>query len=552
MKKFYSLLLMIVLTVGAKKISAQCTANFTYSIGLNGMVTFTDTSIGTNTSTTYSWFYSGGGNSSGATTSHSFGVNGTYTVYHSIYVPGSCTVSTSQTLVISNAPCNTPLFCYGYDQVLSGYTSSFTSLCSGTTGLASYTWNFGDGQSANTANAVHTYSGNGTYNAELKVSEGGACRDSMPLAVSVNGTCSLASNFVYTVNMNGTYFFQSTSTGTTNQTWYNWNYGDGNNGNGNWSQHTYTNNGTFNVSLWCTDPTFTPACGSTFSTAITVTNVLCPSFAASFTSASAGPGAVNFTSTSTGTSGTTGYNWNYGDLTSGTGSVSAHTYSIGGYHNVQLIINDGPCVDTITNFVNVTGIPCVANSNFSMTYGGTPGFWWGTPAYFGNVYAANWTWGDGTSTYALYPSHTYSALGFYSICVTVSTSCGTSTTCGNYNIYKMNGQVNSMAMATVNIVPSLQITGMKENNEENAFVSIYPNPSNGKINLRIDNIKSSKMESVIEVSDLLGRTVHTESAGVINEKINAELDLQDLNDGTYFVKVRSSERLYTSKIIISH
>ena len=71
---------------------AQCTANFTFTQGQNGLVTFTSTSVGTNSFTTYNWNF-GNATSSVAVnllnTQSTYTANGTYTVSLTITSPGT-------------------------------------------------------------------------------------------------------------------------------------------------------------------------------------------------------------------------------------------------------------------------------------------------------------------------------------------------------------------------------------------------------------------------------------------------------------------------------
>ena len=80
--------------------------------------------------------------------------------------------------------------------------------------------------------------------------------------------------------------------------------------------------------------------------------------------------------------------------------------------------------------------------------------------------------------------------------------------------------------------------------ENNDLVRIYPNPSNGNINIRI-NSYVGKVN--IQVIDINGR--------IVNEFINADfnieksLNLSSLQTGVYIVKINGDNLNYTKKII---
>jgi PKD repeat protein len=167
-------------------------------------------------------------------------------------------------------------------------------------------------------------------------------------------------------------------------------------------------------------------------------------------------GLVNFTSTSTGTSAATSYNWSFGDGNTASSPITSNSYSTTGTYSVTLATTSPSCSITNTLFVNV---PCTPNSQFSVVSTGTPQLYNATPTDFSNVANAVWNWGDGTSSNALYPSHTYANTGNYNICLTVTTTCGSgSSSCATYSIVRLS---SSVAMASVNVVPPLSI-GLKE------------------------------------------------------------------------------------------
>jgi PKD repeat protein len=157
--------------------------------------------------------------------------------------------------------------------------------------------------------------------------------------------------------------FTNTSTGTEPLT-YAWNFGDPGSGGSNTStarnpSHTYSNAGTYTVTL-----TVTNAAGSNAMTRTGYITVLAPPDA-NFTGAptsGTSPLAVTFTNTSTGSSPLT-YAWNFGDPSSGSNNTSTlqnpiHTYNPGTY-SVTLTASNaaGSNVMTRTNYITVSAPP---------------------------------------------------------------------------------------------------------------------------------------------------------------------------------------------------
>ena len=100
---------------------------------------------------------------------------------------------------------------------------------------------------------------------------------------------------------------------------------------------------------------------------------------ASFTHTVGSGGNTTFSSTSSGTGSTTIYAWDFGDGSTGLGATTFHTYQNGGAHAVKLKVKEANCSDSIIYSVNITGITCAANSNFTVFPSGTPQYWIGTP-----------------------------------------------------------------------------------------------------------------------------------------------------------------------------
>lgn len=83
-----------------------------------------------------------------------------------------------------------------------------------------------------------------------------------------------------------------------------------------------------------------------------------------------------------------------------------------------------------------------------------------------------------------------------------------------------------------------------ENNLANENISVFPNPSNGHFQLNIDNFNSQKIN--LEIFNAIGERVYTSS---ITKQQN-EIDLSNLPEGIYFVKMISTNQMYQQKIII--
>lgn len=166
--------------------------------------------------------------------------------------------------------------------------------------------------------------------------------------------------------------------------------------------------------------------------------------------------------------------------------------------------------------------------------------WNAIPNYSSNTSNATWYWGDGSSSIGLYPAHTFSAAGWYNICVTAYNSCGDSISfCQNDSIYRMANNSGN-AMIYINV---LNNTTNINNIESNNYLNIYPNPSSG-----IFQIKNDKLGVMnFEIYNVMGKNIFAKQI----DDGNTEIDLSKESKGVYFYRIKNDINvLKTGKIII--
>jgi PKD repeat protein len=255
-------------------------------------------------------------------------------------------------------------------------------------------------------------------------------------------------------------------------------------------------------------------------------------------------GVVHFSNTSVIPSSTNHY-WDFGDGIYSLASSPTHTYSNAGTYFVTLTEKDSLhsyCNDTLMQAINVTGISCVANGNFTLFPSGTPQYWTAIPAYPWNVTAASWSWGDGTLSNSLYASHLYSVASTYSICLSVTVSCGSSATyCMPYYVSKPSDP--SSQVISVNVVPPDKLNGIGTFEGRDHSFSLYPNPNDGCFTVDIGDTEEAV---TLTVYDLVGNTIYT--SALQRNKNTVKLD--EISAGIYFVQLRSGGSSQTQKIII--
>ncbi len=565
MKKLFTMLTMFaLLTLANTKLSAQiCAANFTWTMGPNGMVTFTSTSAPTNSATTYYWnfgnntTYTNGG-ILGQTASTTYSANGVYTVSLFFITVPTCSNMVTYTLSVTNAtgtPCTLNAN-FNYTQGSNGLVN-FNNITTGTITGVSYNWSFGDNSTPSTNMfPTHTYSANGTYVATLVATNNGTCVSTKTLNVIVNSYCNVNASFNVTYGNNGLVNFVSTSTGTVPGTIHNWNFGDASapvNG-GPTTSHTYVN-GTYNARLIVMTNSVNPSCADTAIVAVTVTNATC-NIAANFTYNVGANGAVTFINNSTGTNANTTYTWTFGNgFFSNAGTPAAVNYPSSGVYYVNLVIrNAANCTASITRSINVTGIPCVANANFTLVPSGTPQLWYAIPSFPWNVASASWSWGDNSvNTGSLYAGHQYASAGNYNICLTVTATCGaTATACSSYSVFRgtagsaiINVNVNQPTLKNLDASSTVGLTELVSI----ANSAVYPNPSTGLFNVTASGLLSDN--ATVTVFNTVGQVLYTSTRLVDNGTLTADISLDNAKEGIYFVKIEAGDKSVVNKLVIS-
>lgn len=407
------------------------TASFTQSTTstcTGNNVTFTNTSLpGPGTST---WYFGDGSSAVSTNATHAYGSPGTYTVTLVVNF-NNCSDTATSTIVVNQGP--TPQFTSNAQMsCTTPFTVNFTNT---SIGGVSYVWDFGDGSPTSTMTSPsHTYTSYGNYTVTLTATGANGCSNTLVMS---NYISVYQGNMIITANpMNScapaTISFTTSLTPNVSVTNYTWNFGDGS-GNIVGSaamNHTYTSAGSYTTTV-----TYTVGQGCTFTSSPVTVNIGLPP-TASFTGSPTNicpQGTVTFTNNSTGNASTT-YTWIFGDgsqLVSSNTTVT-HTYNAQGTYTVMLVASNNGCNDTmvITNMITVN----YPKANFSVAYNCSNKLQVAfTDLSVGtNATSLTWLWdfGDGTSTVTTQnPTHTFSALGSYTVQLTVT---DTATGCTSY------------------------------------------------------------------------------------------------------------------------
>ena len=393
-------------------------------------VNFSDASASFHALASWQWNFGDGTSSTTPNPVHTYHTPGTYTVSLSVTdVLGCSDLEVKPALVRIHVPpvaAITP----GDTAGCTPFVVDFQSLSTpGGAPLATWTWNFGNGQTSTAANPIaQTYTPHGLYPVTLVVSDGNGCRDTAQVQVDAYQAPTarfVASDTVGCSPVNITFTDQSTGPAAI-VAWL-WNFGDGGTSTLKSPTHSYSADGVYTVTLTVTDAN---GCSHTLTRPqyIRLThpaaNFLagptqgCPGLTVTFTDASSGPHAL------------ASWLWTFGDGSSSTLPDPAHTYHTPGVYTVTLTVTDAlGCSDTETrtNLIRVH-VPPVAATIPGDTAGCTPfvvDFRDGSTAGGSGLAAWNWNFGNGqTATGFNPPPQVYDPAGTYTVTLTVTDARG--------------------------------------------------------------------------------------------------------------------------------
>lgn len=339
----------------------------------------------------------------------------------------------------------------------------------------------------------------------------------------------------------------STSTPSTSGT-YTWNLGNGQTSNSVFPTVQYTANGTYVITL--TMATFSPACSSSVSQTININNVNGCALNANFSYINGVNQLVHFNNQTTGTVPGTTYLWQFGDGTTSPLPYPMHTYPANGVYTATLTANNNDslgCTSSMVLQINVTST-CMVNANFSLMPSGTPQHWFAIPSNVSNVTNAVWSWGDGNTSNTLYANHTYSISGTYTICLSVTVSCGgTDTYCNSWFINRSASGQSGSEMISISVIPPGTV-GLEEKINPDVQLSVYPNPNSGKFILNASGLEKN---TFVRLHNMLGEEVYSATLNSDNGTLNTEINAGNLSDGIYFIKLDSGATSRTIRLVVT-
>ncbi len=287
---------------------------------------------------------------------------------------------------------------------------AFTNLSSLPGYTLTYAWGFGDSFTANTSDPTHTYASKGNYNVSLTVFANGTCAKSLTKTVTIFEKPQANFSFTNVCDGNAMKFVNTTNISTGNLT-YLWNFSDGSNTSTLTNpEYTFSAPAIFNVTLTATSPF---GCNNAISKSVQVFPNPLPNF--NVANVCIGQ-STTFNNTSTISSGTMFYNWDYKDGTNSNALSPTKTYAASGSYYAKLTVtSDRNCIQSIEKEVIIYQKPTVNFTYNNSCTNDTVNFN-NTSAFFGGTVNYTWTFGDGSPTSSLVsPLKPYTSAGNYAV-----------------------------------------------------------------------------------------------------------------------------------------
>jgi len=377
-------------------------------------VSFSDETL--NSADTWFWDFGDGNTSSLQNPIHQYTSGGNYTVTLSTNKNGSCLSeeikvnfievfdSPSIDFYVNNQiSCNPPLIVDFYDNTLN---------------ITDWFWEMENGFMSTNQNPVVNFTDSGSFDVTLTVIDDNGCSsiktksdfikiDDFSADFNVSDSIICEDDFVDFLDNTNSIF---------NITSYNWDFGDGNTSLLQNPQNQYLGINTFDVSLiiensiGCTDQksisSFIKTVGPPTADFVADNLISCAGSSINFTDLTSSPAAIN------------NYNWSFGDGNNSSVQNPVYQYNMLGIFDVELIVGDGKCVDTIvkTNYIEIIKPLSYFKDKHNCQDPLSVEF------YNYSIGADNvfWDFGDGNTSTDYEPIHNYIAEGIYQVTLSVT------------------------------------------------------------------------------------------------------------------------------------
>ncbi len=534
--------------------SQSCTGTLLNALPLNGVAPYT-----------FAW-------SDGSITNPTtVTASGTYCV--TVTDANGCT--TSACLPVTVAPPLTVNFTHALASPTNCLRLNFFSTVTGGLSPYTYSWSFAGAVPA-TSTAANpagiTYPAPGTYTVCVTVTDARGCTATLCRPIQVGQPCNLNTvDFCTTVEPSGTTGFKVTVSNVTH------------NCNGTATIQYSFNGG----ATWGTTPTFTTTTPGVISVCVRVTCTVCgqtctrtccksvqinapcniPSSATLTVTVNQLTGVATLTASILSPA-AAGYDWDF----NGDGIVDASTvsntatylYAVGTHTACVTIRRSANCSKTICRTVVMEPI-CNVSANFTARHCTNAPLSVSFTGLLTNATSVLWNFGDGNTSTAFNPTHTYANYGTYTVCLTAykNPQCFVRVcylvivgpkNCGGVVLPPANHVTNDdgteEAEEAYNEMVETDGTGQNVQTAPTIDgLSLFPNPANERTNLVFELNEGQEVQ--ITVSDMNGRTIESFQTGAANGQNVVAIPTDRLGQGLYLVRLNAGGTIRTTKLMIN-
>lgn len=189
---------------------------------------------------------------------------------------------------------------------------------------------------------------------------------------------------------------------------------------------------------------------------------------------------------------------------------------------VGTITDDNGCV-LVSPTLSVGSVDSATVADFTSAFAGGAVVDF-TNASSGNATSFAWDFGDGGSSTDENPSYTYAANGTYTVTLVATGPCGDST-----------------------VTQTVEMTTVGVDNGLSRFVSIYPNPSNGKFTVAFSEMNASQV--TVSVYNVHGQEILNEVSDQTVGNFTTDMDISNHPEGTYLLKIEIDGNMYMKQIL---
>lgn len=460
----------------------------------------------------HDWDFGDGNQASDENPAHIYTTAGNYTVQ----LKATSTFGCADSIQIPIEIYPLPSVDFSIGNTCLGEITDFTNTSTISSGiLASSSWDFGDGASANTTDVAHEFQATGNYEVQLIATSNQGCLDTITKTVEVHPvpTASFAVNDACE-DVDVTFFDQS-STGTDTLI-YDWQFDDGSSSDMQNPIHQFANAGTYSVKISVTDA---EGCIDSISQNIEIFEAPNSVFVVDDACQDA---EVTFENQSTTATGLLRNRWDFGDGNNSQAKDPKNTYTQDGNYDVQLVVtNEDGCTDTAVQSITIHPLP---EAGFSYSHQGFGRYVFSPDntslqSYF-------WEFGDGDTTSEMSPYHAFADEKNYNVTLTTTD----------------NNSCSSEETIQLSVSTNVAEVDQKVNH-----IAVYPNPFNDVVNITYELQNAGNVN--IEVYGMDGKQM----ARLVNrEQAQGKYQYQFATpeaSGVYLLRIVIDGQVYHERLV---